>query len=320
MAERGWAFVAIDASDPELLVDADPARVATARAAASRALAGYRRHVMANRAPWTIVAAPTPAWAGQVFPEAPAAEAVDRLWAAIATATRLDEEDPIAAWSTHLDALAVRTRYLNDRRYRALRFTGPGTDLTVGLADGHLWNGGAGRTPDGTSFVPNLPTEEVFTAPHRERTDGVVRASRPLYHGGRRIDRFELRFERGVCVSARAEVGQEVLDRLLDTDEGARRLGEVALVPVGGPIERSGTIFRNTLFDENAASHLAFGQAYRFCLDADGEDDAAVRARGANESLMHADFMIGHAAVDVDGVAESGDSEPLMREGRFVLS
>ncbi|MEX2502392.1 MAG: aminopeptidase [Trueperaceae bacterium] len=320
MAARGDAVISIDASDPEGLADVDPQRVATARAARSRAFKPFTRRMMGNEAPWTIVAVPTPAWARQVFPDDDEATAVRRLWEAIRQATRLDRSDPVAAWRDHLAALGHLSRFLNDRRYDALRFRGPGTDLTVGLAEQHLWHGGASRTPDGRTFVPNLPTEEVFTAPHRERVHGTVRASLPLFQGGRRIDGFELRFEDGVVVDARADVGQEVLDRLLDTDAGARRLGEIALVSVDSPIHRTGTVFRNTLFDENAASHVALGEAYRFCSDGGvALDDDAAGARGLNDSLVHVDFMIGSPETDVDGLSASGAAEPLMRSGRFVL-
>ena len=320
MAERGDAIVSIDAADPELLAEADPQRVATSRAATQRAMKPFSRILMADGAPWTIVAVPTPAWAAKVFPDEDAATATERLWRAIFAATRLDRDDPVAAWREHLTALEGRARALNARRYRALRFRGPGTDLTVGLADGHVWKGGLSTTGEGQDFVANLPTEEVFTAPHRERVDGTVRAAVPLAYGGRLIDRFTLRFEAGRVVDAHAETGQEVLDRLLATDDGARSLGEVALVSVDSPIHRSGLLFYNTLFDENAASHVALGEAYRFSVEGGtrmSDDEAS--AAGLNDSLAHVDFMIGTPETDVDGVGAEGDAEAVMRSGRFVL-
>lgn len=318
-ARRGDALVSISASDPEALAAADPERVATGRAAMQRALAPFTRQVMADRIPWTVLAVPTPAWAQKVFAGESEETAVARLWDAILTATRMDLADPVAAWREHVATLEARAARLDQRAYHALRFTGPGTDLVVGLADGHRWKGGGSVTSAGQPFVPNLPTEEVFTAPHRDRVDGTVSASLPLAYGGRLIEGIRLRFERGRVVEAHADRGQEVLDRLLDTDEGARRLGEVALVPVDSPIHRSGLLFFNTLFDENAASHLALGRAYRVCLAggacADGE---TVAAAGLNDSLVHVDFMVGSPETDVDGVQVDGAAEPVMRNGRFV--
>lgn len=320
MAKRGDAIVSIDAADPELLAEADPERVATSRAATQRAMKPFSRILMADGAPWTIVAVPTPAWAAKVFPDLEEASATERLWRAIFAATRLDRDDPVAAWQEHVATLEARARALNERRYRSLRFRGPGTDLTVGLADGHVWKGGLSSTDAGQDFVANLPTEEVFTAPHRERVDGTVLAAVPLAYGGRLIDGFTLRFEAGRVVSARAERGQDVLDRLLATDEGARRLGEVALVSIDSPIHRSGLLFYNTLFDENAASHVALGEAYRFSVEGGTRmSDEEASAAGLNDSLAHVDFMIGTPETDVDGVGAAGEAEAVMRSGRFVI-
>lgn len=320
MAARGDAFVSIDASDPEALAAADPARVASARAANQRAMKPFMQYAMADRVPWTIVAAPEPAWAAKVFPGEEPDAAVAKLWDAIFTATRMHHDDPVAAWGEHVAALEARATLLTERRYDAVHVRGPGTDLTVGLADGHLWKGGGSQTGSGQRFVANLPTEEVFTAPHAERVNGTVRASLPLSYGGRLIDGFSLDFANGRVVAARAETGQEVLDRLLDTDDGARRLGEVALVSVDSPIYQSGLLYYETLYDENAASHIALGRAYRFSVDGgpDMSDDEATAA-GLNDSLTHVDFMIGTPETDVDGVTPDGTREPIMRAGRFVI-
>lgn len=318
-AERGDAFVTLDARDPDLLADVDPARVALVEAAAQRAQRPFTRLLMADAVPWTILAVPTSAWARKVFPERTEAEGLAALWRAVFTATRVDEDDPVAAWQRHVEVLARRAAGLNASRFAALRFRGPGTDLRVGLADGHAWQGGATRTPSGQVFVPNLPTEEVFTAPHRAAVCGTVRASMPLAYAGRVIEDFGLTFEAGRVVSAHAQKGEDVLMRLLDTDEGARRLGEVALVPSGGPVQQAGVLFYKTLFDENAAIHLALGQGYRFTLRGGTQlDDGDARAHGLNESLAHVDFMIGHGDMDVLGVDDAGGEHAVMRAGRFV--
>lgn len=320
MAERGDAVISLGAGDPELLAEVDPERVATARAANGRAMKPFSRHVMSDRVPWTVLAVPTPAWAAKVFPDDPPERALERLWQAVFQATRVDRDDPVGAWNSHVEALEDRARQLNESRYAALRFRGPGTDLTVGLADDHVWKGGASHAASGQRFVANLPTEEVFTAPHANRVAGTVRAAMPLAYGGRLIEGFELDFEDGRVVAARAEGGEEVLTRLLDTDEGARRLGEVALVSVDSPIHRTGLLFYNTLFDENAASHVALGEAYRFCVEGGPSmSDEEAAAHGLNESAMHVDFMIGTPESDVDGVRADGGSEPLIRAGRFEI-
>jgi aminopeptidase len=212
----------------------------------------------------------------------------------------------------------TRRRMLNERRYAALHFRGLGTDLRVGLADGHAWMGGLTTAKNGLTGNPNIPTEEVFTTPHAAHTEGVVAATKPLAYQGTLIRDIRVRFEGGVIVDAQASAGQEVLQRMIGTDEGARRLGEVALVPDSNPISRSGILFLNTLFDENAASHIALGQAYSKCFEEKDLSEDALAARGANRSLIHVDWMIGSAETDVDGIAADGAAEPLMRRGEWV--
>ena len=260
-----------------------------------------------------------PAWASAVFPDLPAEEAQARLWDALFAATRVDAEDPVAAWAAHNATLMTRRRMLNARRFTALRFKGPGTDLTVGLADHHAWMGGQSKALNGVTGNPNIPTEEVFTTPHAARTTGRVTATKPLSYQGTLIRDIQVRFEDGVIVEAFASVGQEVLQRMIDTDEGARRLGEVALVPASSPISTSGVLFLNTLFDENAASHIALGQAYRKCfVDGDTLSEADFTSRGGNSSLIHVDWMVGSAQVDVDGLDVDGTAQPVMRAGEWV--
>ncbi len=241
------------------------------------------------------------------------------MWQAIARLCRLDQPDPIAAWAAHLKHLASRSAFLNAKHYAALHFRGPSTDLRVGLPSGHTWVSGQSTSRNGIPFVANIPTEEVFTIADRARVDGTVRATKPLAYGGTMIEDFSLTFKDGRVVQLSASRGEAALRQLVDTDDGAGRLGEVALVPHGSPIAQSGLLFYNTLFDENAASHVALGTAYKFTL-AGGEtmdDDAFMRA-GGNRSAVHVDFMIGSGQVDVDGITPGGAPEPVMRSGEWV--
>ncbi|RVU20687.1 aminopeptidase [Methylobacterium oryzihabitans] len=317
---NGAARLAIAGDDPSLLAGQDTEKVARANRARSRAYQPALELIANFSTNWTIVSAATPAWARTVFPDRPPDEAVARLWNAIFAASRIEGEDPVGAWAAHNRALQRRTEVLNGHRFAALRFRGPGTDLTVGLADDHEWCGGATTARNGIVCNANIPTEEVFTTPHRLRVEGTVSATKPLSYQGTLIEDIAVRFAEGRIVEAKARTGGDVLAKVLDTDEGARRLGEVALVPASSPISASGLLFFNTLYDENAASHIALGQAYSKCFRNGGidfgEDD--LTARGANRSLIHIDWMIGSAEVDVDGVSLDGTVEPVMRRGEWV--
>lgn len=315
----GAARLAIAGGDPALLAGQDAGKVGRANAAMSRASKPAIELITKHAINWTIVAAATPAWARAVFPMDDEATAVARLWEAIFAASRANVDDPVAAWKAHGERLKQRVDFLNDRRYSALHYNGPGTDLRVGLADDHLWAGGGTRAGNGIYCQPNIPTEEVFTTPHKDRVDGTVRSSKPLSYQGTLIEGIEVRFAAGAIVEARAKTGQNILERMIGTDDGARRLGEVALVPHSSPIAQSGILFYNTLFDENAASHIALGQAYSTCLiGGETMDAAALAARGANDSLIHVDWMIGSGEMNVDGVMADGTREPLMRRGEWV--
>lgn len=320
-AAAGDAFVSIYAEDPDLLREQDPALVKLAKMTAQKHHRAYYDLLEQSRFNWCAVSAPIPAWARRVFPEAPdEATAMAKLWEAILRVSRADQADPVAAWDTHVKVLSEKKDQLTARQYRALRYRGPGTDLAVGLPPGHLWLGGNITRADGLPFVANLPTEEVFTLPHRERVDGVVTCSRPLSYSGVLIEGFGLRFEKGLVVESWAEKGHEALKGLLDIDEGSRRLGEVALVPHHSPVSESGILFYNTLFDENAASHLALGRAYQFSLKGGTTmSHEAFRAAGGNDSLSHVDFMIGSEALDVDGERADGTFEPILRKGDWAL-
>ena len=316
---KGSARLAITGSNPALLAGEDPDRVGRANKALSKAMRPALDIITRHEINWTIVAAATPAWARLVFPNEDADAALAKLWEAIFQATRINGPDPVANWKQHAADLQERVRHLNDKRYSAIRFRGPGTDLTVGLATDHLWSGGGGVAGNGIFGMANMPTEEVFTTPHKKHVHGIVRSTKPLSHQGTLIDNIEVKFENGAITEAHASQGEAVLRRMIETDDGARRLGEVALVPHSSPIAQSGILFWNTLFDENAASHIALGQSYSTCLrEGEKMTPLELASKGANESLIHVDWMIGSGEIDVDGIAAGGSSEPLMRRGEWV--
>jgi aminopeptidase len=315
----GHAVLSISANDPDLLQGESAELVSAVLQATARDVRPFREQISRNETNWAIVAAASGGWAQKIFPDVPADQAVSRLWDAIARMCRLDAPNPLAAWEAHLGNLAARSEYLNSKQYAALKYTGPGTDLTLGLPAGHIWVSGRSASRNGIPFTANMPTEEVFTIAHKHRVDGTVRASKPLSYGSTLIEGFSMTFERGRVVSMTADRNGDTLERLLDTDEGARCLGEVALVPHSSPISQSGLLFYNTLFDENAASHVALGNAYKFTLKGGNEmADAEFEQAGGNRSAVHVDFMIGSGELDVDGVLPDGTREPLMRKGEWA--
>jgi aminopeptidase len=318
--DDGYAFLSIAGSDPDLLAGADQKRIARRSRVAAQQGRPVSERMGAFEINWSVGAMPVPSWAVKVFPELPREEAVAQLWEAIFTVSRADRPDPVEAWRAHTEQLARVRDHLNSRHYHSLHFRNAHSDIVFGLADGHLWAGGAWPARNGVAGVPNLPTDEVFTAPHQGRVDGYVRASKPLSVRGTLIEDIFMRFEAGRVVEATASRGQEALLALLDTDEGARHLGEVALVEYDSPVARTGLLFYNTLFDENAASHIALGRAYSFTVeggtDAETGPDLMTRA-GANDSLIHVDWMIGTSDTDVDGVYPDGRRESVMRSGKW---
>jgi aminopeptidase len=315
----GAARLAITGSNPALLAGQDPDKVSRANLATSKAMQPALELITRHEINWTIVPCATTAWARLMFPSESEERAVARLWDAIFTATRADAQDPIEAWKKHIMALEERVKFLNARRFAALHFRAPGTDLRVGLADGHLWLGGATISQNGIRCVPNMPTEEVFTTPHKDRVEGIVRSTKPLSYQGTLIENISVRFEGGRIVEASATQGKTILERMISTDEGARRLGEVSLVPHSSPISASGLLFWNTLFDENAACHIALGQAYSTCIEnGDHLPQEELARRGANSSLIHVDWMIGSGVMDVDGITQDGRTEPLLRSGEWA--
>jgi aminopeptidase len=316
--ESGNAVLSVYANDPDLLKDEPPQVVGALQQATSRAMMPFRELISRNQTNWAVIAAAGSGWAAKVFPDRRPEDRMACLWDEINHMCRLDREDPVAAWQTHINELAARANYLNERHYSALRYRGPGTELTIGLPPAHVWVSGHTISRTGIRFTANLPTEEVFTIPHKDRVDGTVRSSKPLSYGGTLIEDFSLRFSEGRVVEVKAARGEAVLRQLVETDAGAARLGEVALVPHSSPVSQAGRLFYNTLFDENAATHVALGAAYKFTLrGAETMDEEEFNEAGGNRSVIHVDFMIGCGELDIDGVLDNGSSEPLMRRGEW---
>ena len=313
------ARLAIAGDNPMLLAAEDPEKVGRANRAMSKAYKPASEKITNFDTNWNIVPYPGTSWAKLVFPGDDEEIATRKLADAVFAACRVDRDDPIAAWAEHNGQLRRRQDWLTSMSFASLKYSGPGTDLTIGLADGHAWKGGASEARNGITCNPNIPTEEVFTTPHRLRVDGRVRSTKPLSHNGTLIENIEVRFEAGRVVEAHASRGEDVLLKAMDTDEGARRIGEVALVPNSSPISASGILFYNTLFDENAASHIALGQCYSKCFREFGNmTPEQITAAGGNTSNIHIDWMIGSGKIDIDGIDRDGGATPLMRKGEWV--
>jgi aminopeptidase len=319
-SRQGAAFLSIDDDDPEIMMGVDPERILKSTRTSQAAIKEYRERLMSNRNPWCVVAVPSVAWAKKVFPELTEEEAVERLWEEIFVTVRVSEENPAAAWEEHKSKLKKSMDFLNSNSFRLLHYKNSlGTDLKIELPKEHIWIGGSDYTPEGREFIANMPTEEVFTLPQRNGVNGRVVSTKPLSHNGNIIDKFSLTFKDGRIVDFSAEKGYDTLKSLIETDEGSHYLGEVALVPVDSPISRSGILFYNTLFDENASCHLAIGKAYCVCLKK-GEDmtEEELGKAGVNDSLTHVDFMIGSEDLEITGITEAGKEVPVFRNGNFV--
>ncbi|HET7580291.1 MAG TPA: aminopeptidase [Bacillales bacterium] len=320
MAEDGAAFLNIRTPNLDMFKDVDPEKMAAANKASAEALETYKDYRMKNKVSWSIVAVPSEEWAEKVFPDLASDEAVTKLWETIFRMTRADQEDPVVAWEVHKQQLAEIVRYLNEKSYKKLHYRGPGTDLTIAFPEGYHWTGGGMKNEAGKDFIPNIPTEEVFTLPLKTGVNGTVSSTKPLNYSGNLIDNLSLTFEDGKIVDFQAEKGYNTLKKLIETDEGSHYLGEVALVPHQSPISQSGLIFYNTLFDENASCHLAIGKAYPHCLNGGTKmSEEELREHGVNKSLTHVDFMIGSVELDIDGETETGEKEPVFRNGNWAF-
>ena len=317
-AKAGAAYLAISATDPENLKGVDPQRIVKSQQASGKALKDFDRLQMASGFPWCIASIPIPSWAGRVFPDAP--DAVDRLWDAIFAAVRISGDGKcVEKWQSHLDTLHRRVEKLNSLRLASLHYTNSlGTDLTIRLPEGHIWEAGNDVTPKGQTFIANIPTEEIYTAPLKNGIDGVVYSAMPLVNDGNIIDKFHFVVKEGKIVEARAEKGEDSLLAAISLDEGARYFGEVALVPYDSPISNQKILYYNTLFDENAACHLAFGEAYP-CIEG-GRDmtKEELKARGLNDSITHVDFMVGTPDLSIVGTTQDGRQIPIFVDGNFA--
>lgn len=319
--ENSVARIAIYSEDPELYKGLDTAKVDRAGQAVQRAMKPWMELSMASRVQWCVASVPTEAWAKKVFPGEGAEAAQEKLWSAIFKATRMDLEDPEAAWKAHVAAAQARIERLNTMEIDHLHFVGEnGTDLAVGLVEDYLFEGIENTRPDGLPFLANVPSEEVFTAPHKARVDGLVKSSLPYVYNGNLIEGITARFEKGVAVEVSAEKGGELLEQMMACDAGARRLGEIALVPASSPVRKSGLLFYNTLFDENAACHMAFGAGYPTCVkNGAGQSREQLDQKGLNDSLIHEDIMIGTPAMEVTAVLRDGGKVPVFVKGEWAL-
>ncbi|RSL29480.1 aminopeptidase [Salibacterium salarium] len=320
LAENGAAFITVKSTDPDLLKGVDSKRVADANKAAGNAMDTFRSYIQSDMVSWLVIATPSPGWAKKVFPDDTQEEAENKLWDAIFKAVRADVKDPVAEWEEHDKKLQEKASFLNSKRFKELHYKAPGTDLAITLPEQHTWVGGGSPNKDGVHFIANMPTEEVFTVPHKTGVNGYVTNTKPLNYSGNIIDDFTIHFKDGKITDYQAGEGEETLKNLIETDEGSHYLGEVALVPHSSPISQSGDLFYNTLFDENASNHLAIGSAYAFCLENGANmSKEEIQQHGLNNSITHVDFMVGSGDMDIDGVLADGTEEPIMRNGEWAV-
>lgn len=320
-AREGAAFLSISASDPEIMKDVNPQRIARFQKSRRSALKEYSDRLMSNKNSWSIVSIPTEAWAKKVFPNVSTEEAIEKMWDAIFKIVRVDKEDPVSAWEEHKNNLEKNMKILNDYNFKYLYYKNSlGTDLKIELPKDHIWLGGADSTQDGVEFIANMPTEEVFTLPLKTGVNGTIVSSKPLNCNGNLVENFSLTFKDGKIIDLKAEKGYDSLKHLIETDEGSHYLGEVALVPHDSPISNSNIVFYNTLYDENASCHLAIGKAYPVCLkNSENMSEEELDLAGVNNSLVHDDFMIGTADLEITGITYDNKEIPVFKNGNWAF-
>ncbi len=320
LVNKEAAMLSIVAADPKLFAGIDASLMAKVGKASAIKMKPFSDKIMSGKIRWNVAAMPSETWAKEVFPELPLKEATDKLWEYIFKCTRVDQPDPIKAWDDHSENLLSKRDYLNNMKFTKLLYKGPGTDLSVELPEGHVWLAGPSKADDGVYFIPNIPTEEVFTMNHRDGVNGTLKSTMPLNLRGNLIEDFSFTFKNGKVVSFDAAKGKDVLEKLLETDDGVKFLGEVALVPVNSPISNLNTIFYNTLFDENASCHFALGKAYPSTIKGGTKmSQDELKKAGVNLSLMHVDFMVGSDKLQIDGIDSEGKTHPIFKNGNWAF-
>ncbi len=318
--KNGDALLSIPSEDPDLLLDQDQDLVSQVQRARLESAKEYVPLVSSGASNWCICTAPSSGWAKKLFPNDTPQQRLEKFWDVLFKICRIDSENPVAAWTNHFDKLKHRLSYLNNKSFSSLKLTAPGTDLTIGLPDNHIWKGGPWESLNHITFTPNIPTEEVFTIPHKDKTEGKVTTSKPLYYGGTLIDEFTLKFSKGKVAEVISEKYKSILEKFINMDEGSNSLGEVALVANSSPISQTGMLFYNTLIDENASCHIALGNGIKPCIkDSNKMNDEAYAAAGGNSSMIHIDFMIGSEHMNIKGVTNDGEEETIMINGEWAL-
>lgn len=320
-ARQEACFISISASDPDGLKGVPVEKIGASQKARTSALKEYFDNSMSNKCRWCVLSVPTLSWAKKVFPKVSDDEAMESLWDVIFKTVRVDTENPVNAWKKHNAYLEEKIKFMNNNNFKSVHLkSANGTDLNIELPEGHIWAGGSEGDVNGIPFNANIPTEEVFTLPKKTGVNGIVYSSKPLSYGGNLIDNFSITFKDGKAIDFTAETGYDVLKQMLESDEGAKYLGEVAFVPYNSPISNSKLIFFNTLFDENAACHLAFGRAYESCVkDADKYSEEELEKIGVNNSVIHVDFMIGTSDLEITGINKNGEAIQIFSNGNWAF-